>query len=313
MKKKFLTTISIALCSFGIASAQNITETSSGVANTQSAPEQVVAPSAEPSAPQAEATASEPAAAPAQPVKFVYATPAPAPAPVQASAQPVPVQKQAAQQPIVAPAKHPVPVAKEVPSYTKQTLHYGVQGSIGHTEFNGNVEFDQGLIWNAGAFATVPLSEYLFNFEIGAQFIYRKVTNSTTRYNYKTNEDEARKDMITSYTLGFPLQMNINAGKAQIVYFSVGTEIEIPLYNQLRVSSNGNELTKKELQKDCAPLFWDMGFGVGVNATKHFSIYGRFSIGLSDIYDDVYINNTESKEYWSLYPIDFSIGTKLFF
>lgn len=194
-------------------------------------------------------------------------------------------------------------------------MHYGVQGSIGTSEFTGgsNDDMDEGLTWNAGAFINIPISDYIFSFELGSQFLYRKESNSFTQSNKSTYAKEARKDKIIAYSLGFPLQMNINASRAGIINFFIGTEIEIPLYNNLQISINGEKRVDEDLHDDhCAPMSWDFILGMGVNATSHFGIYTRMNIGISDIYDDLYIRDDGKDEYWSFRAFDLSIGLRVF-
>lgn len=337
MNKKIILAVSSLFCLATFAVAQD---------TPQEAPAVEAAPVA---APAAEAA---PVAAPA-PVPAPAATEQPAPAPVVAPApnEPTaaPAAEQAAQngesvpvifyyantteaqqpiqpQPVVMPQPQPVAVApvQQAPApapapaprvHPRQTIHYGIQASIGTSEFEGedNDDLDEGLTWNGGAFVTIPISEYIFSFELGSQFIYRKESNSFTQSNRTTYEREARKDKIVAYSLGFPLQMNINATRSGVVNFFIGTEIEVPLYNNLQISINGNKRVDQNLHEDhCAPMSWDFIMGMGVNATSHFGIYTRMNIGISDIYDDLYIRDDGKDEYWSFRAVDLSIGLKLF-
>ena len=334
MKNKFILAISSLFCLATFAVAQD-------------APQEV--PTAEPAPVAApapvEAPAEQSVAAPAPAAEQTDPAPVVAPAPnepTDASAanqtaqngESVPVifyyanstepQQQNQPQPIVAPQPQPVTVAPYQPApvpapapklHPKQTIHYGVQASIGTSEFEGedNDDLDEGLTWNAGAFVTMPISDYIFSFELGSQFIYRKESNSFTQSNRTTYAREARKDKIVAYSLGFPLQMNINATRSGVVNFFIGAEIEVPLYNNLQISINGNKRVDQDLHEDhCAPMSWDFIMGMGINATSHFGIYTRMNLGISDIYDDLYIRDDGKDEYWSFRAVDLSIGLRLF-
>ena len=334
MKNKFILAISSLFCLATFAVAQD-------------APQ--VVPAAEPAPVAAPAPVEVPAeqsvAAPAPAAEQTDPAPVVAPAPnepTDASAanqtaqngESVPVifyyanstepQQQNQPQPVVAPQPQPVTVAPYQPApvpapapklHPKQTIHYGVQASIGTSEFEGedNDDLDEGLTWNAGAFVTIPISDYIFSFELGSQFIYRKESNSFTQSNRTTYEREARKDKIVAYSLGFPLQMNINATRSGVVNFFIGAEIEVPLYNNLQISINGNKRVDQDLHEDhCAPMSWDFIMGMGINATSHFGIYTRMNLGISDIYDDLYIRDDGKDEYWSFRAVDLSIGLRLF-
>lgn len=334
MKNKFILAISSLFCLATFAVAQDAPQV---VPAAEPAPVAAPAP--------VEAPAEQSVAAPAPAAEQTDPAPVVAPAPnepTDASAanqtaqngESVPVifyyanstepQQQNQPQPVVAPQPQPVTVAPYQPApvpapapklHPKQTIHYGVQASIGTSEFEGedNDDLDEGLTWNAGAFVTIPISDYIFSFELGSQFIYRKESNSFTQSNRTTYEREARKDKIVAYSLGFPLQMNINATRSGVVNFFIGAEIEVPLYNNLQISINGNKRVDQDLHEDhCAPMSWDFIMGMGINATSHFGIYTRMNLGISDIYDDLYIRDDGKDEYWSFRAVDLSIGLRLF-
>lgn len=334
MKNKFILAISSLFCLATFAVAQDAPQV---VPAAEPAPVAAPAP--------VEAPAEQSVAAPAPAAEQTDPAPVVAPAPnepTDASAanqtaqngESVPVifyyanstepQQQNQPQPVVAPQPQPVTVAPYQPApvpapapklHPKQTIHYGVQASIGTSEFEGedNEDLDEGLTWNAGAFVTIPISDYIFSFELGSQFIYRKESNSFTQSNRTTYEREARKDKIVAYSLGFPLQMNINATRSGVVNFFIGAEIEVPLYNNLQISINGNKRVDQDLHEDhCAPMSWDFIMGMGINATSHFGIYTRMNLGISDIYDDLYIRDDGKDEYWSFRAVDLSIGLRLF-
>ena len=196
-------------------------------------------------------------------------------------------------------------------------MHYGIQASIGSSDYIGesNDDLDDGLTWNAGAFISIPISDYIFSLEMGSQFIYREVSHSYSQTNRSTYENEARKDNVLAYSLGItPFQMNINTSRSGIVNFLVGIEMEVPLYNNLQISIDGVKRVDQDLHEDhCKSISWDFILGMGINATKHFGIYTRMNIGMSNIYNDLYIRGeNDQKEYWSFKAFDLSFGLKLF-
>ncbi|MBO7414853.1 MAG: PorT family protein [Fibrobacter sp.] len=334
MKNKFILAVSSLFCLATFAAAQGAPEAAPAQPAPEAAvaaPEPVPAPApAEEPAPAPEAAPEVVAPAPTQtaepqaqanessPVIFYYAPTAQTPqeaAPVQ---QPAPVQE-----PVQAANAAPAPQTAEPVQpykpfvYPKQTMHYGIQGSIGTSEYIGgsNDDLDDGMTWNGGAFVSIPLSDYIFNFELGTQFIYRKVSHSSTQTNKNTYTKDARRDKITAYSLGIPMQVNINASKSGLINFLVGIELEVPLYNNLQMSINGEKRVDQDLHKDyCEMTSWDFILGMGINATKHFGIYTRMNVGISNIYDDLYIFFVEDneQEYWSFKPFDLSIGLRLF-
>lgn len=293
------------------------------VAATEAAPvpapavEQSAAPAPEP----APAVTPEPAPAP-QPVQQAE-TPAPAPQPVQqaaapatdttaAVAAPAPTNTEVAAAPAV---QQPLPQnqVEEIRQTVapKHTTHFGGLASIGSAEYIGDSVDDMGdgIAWNAGLFASIPLTDHTLTAEIGATILYRQVSN--TEHNYHdpyTNNIYARKNSITAYSLGIPLTLDLFTPGSNF-YFAFGAQIEVPLKNQLQISFNGDKIVDTNLaNKQCAPVSWDFVLGIGFNATNHFGIDARLNIGISDIYDDLYVDN----EYWSYTPIDINIGVKFF-
>ena len=334
MKNKFILAVSSLFCLATFAVAQDMPEAE----QSQPAPVETVVPEPVPAPAPAPAPAPEEQAAPAP----EEAPAVSAPAPTQTTTQPVqssettPVifyyantvtpaqdQSQPEQNQAVAPApvqqqQQPVPVQPYQPTvHPKQTMHYGIQASIGSSDYIGesNDDLDDGLTWNAGAFISIPISDYIFSLEMGSQFIYRKVSHSYSQTNRSTYENEARKDNVLAYSLGItPFQMNINTSRSGIVNFLVGIEMEVPLYNNLQISIDGVKRVDQNLHEDhCESISWDFILGMGINATKHFGIYTRMNIGMSNIYNDLYIRGeNDQKEYWSFKAFDLSFGLKLF-
>ena len=95
----------------------------------------------------------------------------------------------------------------------------------------------------------------------------------------------------------------------QFSFHSYKFAIEKQIYNNLKISFNGEQVVDENLvDNQCAPVNWDFILGIGINATKHFAIGANLVIGISDIYDDLYVD----KEYWGFTPLDLNIGVKFF-
>lgn len=182
--------------------------------------------------------------------------------------------------------------------------HVGIQGSIGSTTFSGSdntPDFENGLIWSAGLFYQFPLTKHILYFELGANVISR-----TVEHTQKVREN-AYRDKISSYNLAFPLLFNAKAGFTPL-NFSMGAQIETPLYNHHQSFINGNEAADTDLKKNsCKYISWDFVFGLGVSANKHFGLDARVNYGISDIYNGFYNDGA----YWSFTPVDFSISAKI--
>lgn len=297
------------------------------------APENAQAPAAE--APTTEATYSQaaapaPEAAPEAPAT-AEAQPAVTPAPAavaQAAATPAPaaVAQTAPAATTVAPAPAPIIAystnkPEELPKnqvkdirtrdYPKRTVHYGINGEIGSTNYFGNSvdDMEDGLEWNAGLYASIPLSERVLVAEIGAKAIYRQVSNTSSEYYDRYSEKYIpRKDKITAYAIAIPFTLNIFIPRTEL-FFTVGTQLEKQVYNNLQISFNGEKKVDENLAgNQCAPVNWDFILGMGVNATKHFAITASLVMGISDIYDDLYVDD----EYWGYTPFDINLGFRIF-
>lgn len=252
----------------------------------------VAAPEAAPAA-EAAAQPAAPEAAPAEPVA------APAPTSVEVAAAP------AVQEPL---PQNQVEEIRQTAT-PKRKVHFGAQASIGSTEYIGDSvdDMDDGITWNAGLLASIPLTDHSLSAEIGANILYRQVSNTKSNYlDRYTGSTIARKNSITAYSLAIPLILDLYA-PASNFYFAFGTQIEIPLKNQLKISFNGDDIVDQNLaNKQCAPVSWDFVLGLGFLATEHFGVDARIIIGISDIYDDLYVDN----EYWGYTPVDINIGVK---
>ncbi len=300
---------------------------SAQVQETAPAPE--AAPEATPAPVPEAAPAPVPVAAPAPAEAAPEVTPAPvpeaapAPAPV---AAPAPAQAPA-QAPVAAPAPKAEPIIytanskEDLPknqvqdlrnrNYPKRVVHYGISADIGSTSYMGDSvdDMEGGLEWNAGLYASVPLTDRTLVAEIGAKTIFRQVSNTTSNYYDKySGKSFPRKDKITAYSIAVPFMLNIFIPRTEL-HFTVGTQIEKQIYNNLKISFNGEQVVDENLvDNQCAPVNWDFILGIGINATKHFAIGANLVIGISDIYDDLYVD----KEYWGFTPLDLNIGVKFF-
>lgn len=191
----------------------------------------------------------------------------------------------------------------------KLKQHIGVAASIGSTTYEGGEDtpdFENGLIWTAGIFYQFPLTEHILYFELGANVLSRTVEDT-----YKSEESykevNAYRNKIQGYSLAFPLLLNANAGFSPL-HFSMGAQIETPLYNHYQTFLNGHEIEDRDLKKNsCKYISWDFVFGIGVQANKYFGLEARINYGISDIYIGFYNNNT----YWSFTPVDLTVGIKI--
>ncbi|MCQ2055289.1 MAG: outer membrane beta-barrel protein [Fibrobacter sp.] len=186
----------------------------------------------------------------------------------------------------------------------RQKITYGANAFIGSAELltgSQNDDLDNGLGWSAGARLTLPLSDFIWFFQTGFQFISRTTSHSDSY--------TAEKNKIKMYNLALPLLIGANAGYTRIS-FNLGIQLEFPIYNKLTSYYKGEKIyTLDNIDKDNMEYVdWDFILGASVKAAKHFSIDLRLTAGISEIYSDLYYKN----EYWDYSTIDYQIGFSLY-
>lgn len=190
----------------------------------------------------------------------------------------------------------------------KRTMHFGIIGEIGSTDYYANKyadDMENGLQWNAGLFASFPLTDHVVVAEIAAKFLHRNLSNTSSSYDSKR---VSRKNAFNTGSIAIPLLMNFYMGRSEF-FFAVGTQLEFPIYNNLQISFNGKKDVDENLSSDItSDISWYLDFGLGFNATKNFGVTFNITIGMNNLYNDLYIDD----EYWTYRSVDLNLGIRIF-
>lgn len=170
------------------------------------------------------------------------------------------------------------------------TFKIGAHATIGGYQILGN-DWDEdrydGITWKAGLMSIIPLNQYTMGIKVG--LLYEQSKASETYYINR---------VPTSFTfrqkkLDIPVMFSFKAASSRI-YFDLGVQMSIPIYDKLKVSYteiNDNKSTKHSSRMDLIDtdyrntLDWGFIFGISVMANKYVSIDLYADIGLSDMYD----------------------------
>lgn len=163
----------------------------------------------------------------------------------------------------------------------------GAHGTVGGYQMSGS-EWDSdhydGMNWKAGLMSIIPLNEYTMGVKVGVLYEQSEASES-----YYINE------VPTSFKfrqkkLDIPVMFTFKAANSRI-YFDLGAELDIPLYDKLSISyTNSNDKKVKNrldlIDEDFRnSLDWGFLFGFSVMANKYISLDVHANIGLSNMYD----------------------------
>lgn len=160
-------------------------------------------------------------------------------------------------------------------------------GSVGAYQISGN-EWDSdhydGLNWKAGVMSIIPLNEYTMGVKFGVLYEQSEASES-----YLIN------DVPTSFKfrqkkIDVPVLFTFKAANSR-VYFDLGAELSIPLYDKLSVSYTNNSNKKVKNRIDLMDenfrnsLDWGFLFGLSIMANKYVSLDIHADLGLSNMYE----------------------------
>jgi len=169
-----------------------------------------------------------------------------------------------------------------------QSFHIGAKLGGNLTKIEGQ-SFDDGfkLSYQVGGFAEID-----FNKRLGIQpeVLFSQVASKTTTFNGNLAPNS---DYKLSY-LSIPLLLRINAGEK--LTFHIGPQYSILLNNESSLIQNGKDAFKTG---DFAMLG---GLQLNLGSWK---IYGRYSIGLSNI------NDVDNKENWKSQQLQLGVGFRI--
>ena len=185
----------------------------------------------------------------------------------------------------------------------------GVHGSIGSYYLSSN-EWDgdqyDGMNWRAGLMAILPLSEYTMGIKLGVLYDQSEASQSYyvngAPYNFKFKQKK----------IDVPVMFTFKAPTSRI-YFDLGAELSIPLYDKLKLSYTNSEGKKGSNRVDMIDedyrnsVDWAFLFGFSVMVHKHISLDVGADIGLSNLY-----NGHMKFMDLDLSPASFNIGLTLY-
>ncbi|MBC7589035.1 MAG: PorT family protein [Chitinophagaceae bacterium] len=169
-----------------------------------------------------------------------------------------------------------------------QSFHIGPKVGANFTKIEGQ-SFEDGfkLSYQLGAFAEIDFTKKL---GVQPEVLLSQVSSRTTTFNANLAPSS---DYKLTY-LSIPVLLRINAGN--MVTFHVGPQYSILLNNEKSVIQNGKDAFKSG--------DFSMIGGLQLNISS-LKIYGRYSIGLSNI------NDIDNKETWKNQQIQLGIGLRI--
>lgn len=193
----------------------------------------------------------------------------------------------------------------------EQRMHFGVHVGLGSVDFiadDNNVDNLDGLTWTAGLVSVFPLSKRVFSLQIEADVSARLVDHSYRLYSGST--EVARKDKIQQYDVSVPLLFNCRPSRSR-VFFLFGPQVDFGFYDHLKIYKNGSKIVNEDLIDDDARanMDWGIVMGMGVAATEHLQFDFRFGAGISDMYDNLYVDS----QYWSFTAASAQMGITILY
>ena len=165
-------------------------------------------------------------------------------------------------------------------------LKVGAHGSVGAYQLSGNDwDSDQysGLSWRAGIMSIIPLNQYTMGIKLGVLYEQSKASESYYVNDVPTNFRFSQKK------IDVPVLFTFKAASSRI-YFDLGVEMSIPLYDKLRISYTDSKdekhtsridmMDEYRTSADCAFVF-----GFSVLANDYLSLDVSANLGVSDLYD----------------------------
>lgn len=162
----------------------------------------------------------------------------------------------------------------------------GAHASVGAYQLAGSDwDSDQynGMNWKAGIMSIIPLNAYTMGIKLGVLFEQSRASESYYVNEVPTNFKFSQKK------IDIPVLFTFKAATSRI-FFDLGAEMSIPLYDKLRVSyTDGNDKkhsSRTDMMDDYRNnLDWAFVFGFSVMANKYISLDISANLGMSDLYD----------------------------
>ena len=166
------------------------------------------------------------------------------------------------------------------------TFKIGAHASVGAYQLAGNDwDSDQynGMNWKAGIMSIIPLNAYTMGIKLGVLYEQSRASES-----YYVN-DNPTSYKFSQKKIDIPVLFTFKAASSRI-FFDLGAEMSIPVYDKLRVSYTDREdkkhVNKIDMMDDYRNnLDWAFVFGFSVMANQYISLDISANLGMSDLYD----------------------------
>lgn len=162
----------------------------------------------------------------------------------------------------------------------------GVHASVGAYQLAGNDwDSDQynGMNWKAGIMSIIPLNAYTMGVKLGVFYEQAKASESYVVNHVPTSYKFSQKK------IDIPVLFTFKAATSRI-FFDLGAEMSIPVYDKLRVSYTDTKDSKHTNKIDMMDDYrnsmdWAFVFGFSVLANQYISLDISANLGMSDLYD----------------------------
>ena len=171
------------------------------------------------------------------------------------------------------------------------TFKIGAHASVGAYQLAGSDwDSDQynGMNWKAGITSIIPLNAYTMGIKLGVLYEQSRASESyyvedASGYKAPTNYKFSQKK------IDIPVLFTFKSATSRI-FFDLGAEMSIPLYDKLRVSYTDKDDKKHSSRTDMMDdyrnnLDWAFVFGFSVMANQYISLDISANLGMSDLYD----------------------------
>ena len=162
----------------------------------------------------------------------------------------------------------------------------GAHASVGAYQLAGSDwDSDQysGMNWKAGITSIIPLNEYTMGIKLGVLYEQSRASES-----YYVNGDPTNYK-FSQKKIDIPVLFTFKAATSRI-FFDLGAEMSIPVYDKLRVSYTDKDDKKHSSRTNMMDDYrnsmdWAFVFGFSVLANQHISLDISANLGMSDLYN----------------------------
>lgn len=194
----------------------------------------------------------------------------------------------------------------------KLRFQYGIHLRLGRIVYE-NSDYDlSGLNWAAGFAFSFPLNENTVFLKVEPVFSVRSLTDVIDSYSSASGYF-SRKIFIDEYNVDLPLLITFRIPRSFVQFFA-GPQITFNAYEKIKITSEGKTLLEiKDEDSSRNRVEWAIVIGTGIAVSKHMEFDLRLNVGISDVYNDLWINTGSSdNDNWSFSAAGFYMGMSFF-